>query len=162
MKTFLMGAAMVLLFTLFLYFQEDHDRFQRYDFRAKYAAEEAAAAAAQYIQNDQYGEGKLVFNQEEAIKAAEYMLKTHLSLDNQFKPIPGTYWLDQMSYKIEFFDESNTTFPKLYEHESNYFTMVITDPTVVITVNLGRPRYRVVFKNAPPVFRTAAHTWKER
>lgn len=146
---------------MFLRFQDEYNRAERHLIQLKYIAEEAAAAAAQYHDSVEYSKGKKVFNRVEAIKAAEYVIKKDLNLDNNYIPMEGSYWTDKVTYTIDFFDDSNTIYPYLYSHSSGMFTLAIGDPTVVITINVGKPRY---FIATPPnnMFRTAAHEWKER
>lgn len=161
MKVFLIGMAMALVSMLFIVFQEEYNRFNRYLHKEKFTTEEVAAAASQYRYLSDYSEGRIVFNQPEAIKAAEYVLKKNLKLNEDFTPLDNSYWKDTISYTIEFFDDSNTTFPFLYEHDTNYFTLTLTDPTVIVTINLGSPDFST-FTNSHSFFRTAAHTWQER
>lgn len=161
MMKFLIGVLLIFISAWFTAYQDQYNRYERYMLKAKFDAEEVAAAAAQYFMPIEYSEGKYVFNQQEGIKAAEYILKKRLELDNAFKPSLNTYWTDTITYKIEFFDDSNTIYPYLYTHESSYFTEVITNPTVVVTINLGKPRFSTI-SNPTEVFRTAAHTFRER
>lgn len=161
MKTFIMGTALFLISITFTVFQQDYNLHQQQIHNLKFTAEETTAAAAQYIVEIEYAEGRLVFNQVEGIKAAEYMIKKHLKVDDNFIPEDNSYWQEEITYVIEFFDDSNSTFPFLYEYNSTLFTLTITDPIVVITIDAGKPRYRILV-NPPNAIRTAAHEWKSR
>ncbi len=129
--------------------------------RLKFHIQEAAAAAAQYIELEDYGQGRMVFNQVEAVRAAEYVLQRNLHLNDDFSPDKHSYWQETVRYEIEFYDESNTSFPYLYEHDSNYFTLLLTDPTVIVTVDAGPSRLRL-WNDSQGIVRTGAHTWQER
>jgi len=161
MKSFIIGLAMFLLSIGFTVFQHDYHLHQQHTYHLKFTAKEAAAAACQYFIASEYAEGRFVFNRQEGIKAAEYIIKSHLKLDNHFFPQDNSYWREQITYTIQFFDDANTTFPDIYQHEEGNFTLTITDPTVIITIDAGKPRYRLL-DNPPNVIRTAAHEWKGR
>lgn len=161
MKPMIWTFLLVTVLTITLAFKADYRLMYREDVDLKFYAQEAAAAGAQYFDVTKYGEGQLVFNQEEAKKAIEYMIQKNLKLDSQFRPQKGSYWTDQIKYKAEFFDDSNTTFPYLYSHESTYFTQLLTDPTVVVTIDAGRPRFRL-YGDPPRMLRVGAHSWEER
>ncbi|WP_240416482.1 hypothetical protein [Paenibacillus periandrae] len=160
MKIFILWMSLFLLNMTFLNIQDEYNRAERQYIKLKYIAEEAAAAATQYHDSIAYSNGSMVFNQSEGIKAAEYVIRKGLNLDNNFIPMPGSYWIDKVTYNIQFFDDSNSSYPILYNHSSGYFSMAIGDPSVVITIMVGKPRYSIV--TPPRLFRTAAHEWKER
>lgn len=166
MKWFIVGTALFMISLRFLFFQTESDRNLIESEAVKFTAQEAASAAAQYFIDTEYAEGRYIFNQEEGIKAAEYVIKTDLELDNNFMPTKYSYWRDQVSYTIEFFDEQTigntagcTEFPCLYIHDTTDFSLAIAHPTVIITINTGRARY--TFMTEPTVYRTGAHEWKE-
>ncbi|MFE5324644.1 hypothetical protein ACFQ88_38990 [Paenibacillus sp. NPDC056579] len=160
MKVFILSIVLVLLATIMMVNSQDHNTAQRYLYDLKFVAEEAAAAAAQYYVKNQYAQGRYQFDQDKGIVAAEYVIKKNLKLDDQFVPLSNSYWQEKITYSIEFFDDLNTTYPYLYQHTSGDFTLAIGDPTVVVTINAGKARYRVL--TAPSLYRTAAHTFKER
>lgn len=159
MKSYIMGFAIFLISMSFTIFQQDYNLHQQHLYSLKFTAEEAAAAAAQYLELNQYKNGRLVFNQAEGTKAAEYIIKQQLKLDDNFAPLFGSYWHDQVQYKIEYFDDSNSTFPFLYTHEMTQISITIAEPTVVVTIDAGKPQYRM-FANPPNAIRVASHSWK--
>ncbi len=75
MMKFLIGVLLIFISAWFTAYQDQYNRYERYMLKAKFDAEEVAAAAAQYFMPIEYSEGKYVFNQQEGIKAAEYILK---------------------------------------------------------------------------------------
>jgi len=87
----------------------------------------------------------------------------HKNLKLSLELFPGTnsYFTQQIQYDIRFFDDSNTNFPYLYEDLINRFTLTISNPTVVIIVNAGKSRYKLI-DNPPDVISIAAHEWKGR
>lgn len=161
MKILIWAFPIVVLMTLVLVFQEDFNQLHRQTMKLKFHTQEAAAAAAQFFDLNDYGQGKLVFNQEEAVRAAEYVLQHNLILDEDFSPRTDSYWQEVVRYEIEFYDESNTNFPYLYEHASTYFTLLLTAPTVIVTVDAGTPQLRL-WNDSRGIMRTGAHTWQQR
>lgn len=159
MKELILAWALTIVCIMGLNIQGDTNMHQRQMAKLKFVCEEAAAGGAQFKDNVQYSQGNYVFNRIESKKAAEYYIKKNLNLDDSFNPIGNNYWTDKITYTIEFFDNSNTTFPYLYIHPSGAMVQVITEPTIVITINAGKPRYRNI-KNVPMAFRVAAHSWK--
>ncbi|MGD9677610.1 MAG: hypothetical protein AB7V16_04460 [Vulcanibacillus sp.] len=161
MKAFIIGIALFFVFMIFTIYQYDYNFHQEQVYNLKFVAEEVAAGAAQYILIEDFTEGKLIFNQSESIKAVEYILQKNLKLNSNLFPESNSYWQEQINYEIKFFDDSNTAYPYLYEDVNKFITLTITDPTVVITINAGKPRYRLL-DNPPIVISTAAHEWKGR
>lgn len=163
MKPFITGMAMFLLSMVFTVYQHDYNLHQEQIYNLKFAAEESAAAAAQYLFDDGYSEGMLVFNQLEGEKAARYILQEQLKLDDNLVPRENSYWQEQIQYTIEFLDDSNTVFPYLYEHSTASLVLTLTEPTVIIAVNTGKPRYRIFSSlYLPSSIRVAAYELKER
>lgn len=161
MKSLIIGIAIFFISMTFTVFQQDYNLHQQHLYNLKFTAQEASAAAAQYIVNDYYKEGMLVFNQSEGTKAAEYIIQKQLKVDENLLPLAGSYWRNQVNYQLEFFDDSNSTFPFLYTHYTNSFTLTIREPTVIVTIDAGKPRYRI-FTDLPNSIRVAAHEWKGR
>lgn len=161
MKILLWTFAIVLIMTFVVVYQDDYNQLYRENINLKFYSQEAAAAAAQYFVVEEYSEGRMVFNREEAVRAAEYVLQQNLKLNEDFVPLHNSYWKEAVHYDIEFFDEGNTFFPYLYEHPSEYFILLMTAPTVVVTVDAGRPAFRL-FEDIPRMLRVGAHTWQQR
>jgi len=163
MKPFIVGAAALIL-SLFCYsFNTDLilNRHANADLRA--VCEEASVAGTMFIYKDQYGNGKVVFDQKESIKAIEAEIKSMLKLNDDFTPTSESYWQDQVSYKAHFYDDSNTAYPYLFTDSDTGFTALIKSPTVIVTINAGQGKYALQFlKNGPVNIRSAAHTWDER
>jgi hypothetical protein len=161
MKVFLVGCATVLICMLFQIFQADYNLHQLHIFELKYQAETAAKAAAQYYVHSKYADGIYQFNQVEGIKAAEYTIKHNLNLNDDFTQKTGNYWQDAVTYTIQFFDDVNTTYPYIFTDSESLFTYTIAHPTIVISINCGKARYRVPYISLIPTSRRiAAHEWK--
>lgn len=161
MKVFIISVVMVIICLTFEVYQQDYDLHQRHLYDLKYYAEEAAAAAAQYYDHQEYSTGNFIFNQAEGIKAAEYVMKKDLNLNDDFSQKAGNYWRDTVTYTIQFYDDDDI--PATYTDPIINYSVQITQPTVVVAINCGQARYRVPFIQLIPTSRRiAAHEWKGR
>lgn len=159
MKSYIIGTALFIVFMIFTFFQYDYNTHQEQLYNLKFVTEEAAAAAAQYIIDAEYANGNYTFNCDEGIIAAEYIISQNLKLDDNFFPKENSYWQEQIKYEIIFFDDSNTTYPALYENNNKTFALTVTQPTVIININAGKPNY-IFINNSPDVISISAHEWK--
>lgn len=164
MKTLLLGMATILICSYFQVFQFDYNMHQLHLNELKIYTEAAAAAAAQYKDNEEYSHGVFKFNRTEGIKAAEYILKKTLNLNEDFSQKSGNYWVNTVSYTIQFFDDTNTEYNNYtYTDSQSGFSSLITAPTVIISVNCGRARYRLPYISLiPESRRITAHEWVAR
>lgn len=163
MKVFIVAWAIVILYMSGLVFSEDNYNHERELIKLKYVSEEAAAAAAQYQDASYYKDGKFVFNETEGDKAAAYIIQQDLKLDNNFNPTSSSYWKQKVTYTVQYFDDSNTKYPYLYTDPKGVLNHVITSPTVVVSIDAGKARYRLISnENIPEAYRVAAHSWKDR
>lgn len=159
MKPFLVGLATILMCGIWQNFAQDDALYLRKNLYLEFVAQEAAAAAAQYYDYMEYSQGRKVFNQIEGIKAVEYIIKSDLNLDVSFTPSVNSYWSDPITYQIFFYDDSNTVFPIIYTDSETNYVLTIGDPTIIVKINAGKGRYRLI-TTQPRAIRTAAHEWK--
>jgi hypothetical protein len=162
MKSLIVGLALSILFVSFTIYQQDHNSYIRALESLKYVADECSASASLYFDKSEYAEGRMVFNQSEGIKAIEYILKKGLKLDDSLNPLPNTYWTEQVDYKVYFYDDSNSTFPFLFVDPDTSFTKTISEPTVIVTINAGKPRYRLSFITASDAIRSSSYEYEGR
>jgi len=162
MKPFIFAMALTILYTTFSIYQHDHNAFIRQQEQLKYVADESSASASLFYDTTEYSEGRKVFNRTEGIKALEDILKRNLKLDDFFIPLPNTYWREKIEYKVYFYDESNTTFPFVFTDPTTSYVKTLTEPTVIITVDAGKPRYRLSFLNPVNTVRSSAYEYETR
>lgn len=166
MKEIIVGIGIQILFTITLIFQTDTQMFQERKFMLKTSAEEIAATGAQYFDRSLYGDGYYVFNQPEAKKAMDYILKDHLRLNDTLEPTDESYWKQSgaIEYEVTFIDYSNPTnsFPATYDytHFGKTHSVLLFGPSVITTINVGEPRYTLADFNED-VLVTAIHTQEE-
>jgi hypothetical protein len=160
MKIFVFACVMIVLSTFLMIFQFEYNNHARHMEKLKYVAEEAAAAATQYYDLPQYSEGKIIFNQSEGTKAADYVIKRNLKLSSSLQPTVSTYWKGPISYKIEFFDDSTGYPATFYTSDDTGESFILNEPSAVVTISAGEARYTKFFSNNN--IRLASHTWQGR
>lgn len=139
MKILLVGAAIILINVLSLTFHADYDRYELTEQALKNEADQCAAAAVLYFDEEAYGEGDLLLKDRDAVAAVEDMLD------------------EKCTYQMHLFDdssrhrtyengrlESDTTFsyPYSFLDETGYESM-IDRPAVIVTVSYESDFYRL-------------------
>lgn len=163
MKAFIVGAAALILSMFFYSFNNDFNFNKHANNELRFVCEEASVAGTLFQQKDQYSMGKIIFNQEESIKAIEAVIVSMLKLDENLNPTYESYWQERIRYKAYFYDDNNTTYPYLFIDPDTDFVCLIKEPTVIVTINAGKARYSLQFlKNGPNNIRSAAHTLEGR
>lgn len=163
MKPFLIGMASFLLAAMLYSFVHDYNLNRHALNELRLTCEEASAAGALFIQNEDYSRGQKLFNKTESLKAIDAVMQEILKLDEDMNPVMGSYWRDTVQYSAYFYDDSNTVYPYSFEDPSTGFTTLVTEPTVIVTINAGKARYAMtLLMNGPDTIRSAAHEWKER
>ncbi|MGD9679239.1 MAG: hypothetical protein AB7V16_12935 [Vulcanibacillus sp.] len=162
MKSLIVGVALILLYTIFIIYQDDSNTYQRELERLKQVADECASSGALYFYENQYSEGYKVINQTETINAIEYILKYNLKLDDNFNPLSISYWKEHITYNAYFFDDSNTSFPFLYTDPYTGGQKLITEPSVVVIINAGYGDFRLSFLDLNDSIRSSSYEYYTR
>ena len=160
MKSFLMGIASFLLALYFFLFLHDYNLNKYYFNDLKIVCEEASAAGSLFINWEEYGEGKIVFDYEEAEEAIDAVIITMLDLNpHDMSPKETSYWTSNITRDIIYYDD-NPTSDSVTDPNTG---LPITDPHVIVTINAGKARYRLPFlKDIPENIRSSAHSWDDR
>ena len=178
MKIFIITVAVVIVYSFTMVFTQDYRQAQRNSYRLKYVCEELSATGALFYNLEDYSKGYTIFSTEEGNNAIKDQLTNLLSVDSSFTPADNSYWSKQLEYKVYFYDDSeickvysNGSFEREeaftygYTHRDDWtlFNTVISDPTVVVTINAGPPRFRVKFLDVlPDIIRSSSHEWEGR
>lgn len=163
MKAFLVGAAALILSLFFYSFNNDFNLNKHASNNLRYVCEEASVAGTLFQQKNQFSIGKIVFNQEESLKAIEAVIISMLKLDENLNPTDASYWQDHIIYKAYFYDDSNTVYPFLFTDPDTGFVYLVKNPSIIVTINAGKARYSLKFlRNGAENIRSAAHTWEGR
>lgn len=140
MKPLFVGIGAMLLFVSSILFTHDYNQFIRQYEHLKYVVDEAAATANLFLVDQESLEGERVFNQTEGDKAIRYLLKEGLALDSNLRPTDKSYWKENITYQTYYLDSSTITYPYLFEDDQTGYTKLITEPTVIVTVDAGNPQ----------------------
>lgn len=162
MKPFLFTLAMLMVFAIFLTYQTDNNTYTRQLEKLKYVADECSAAAGLLYDEEAFSRGITVYNQEEGKKIIKCLIKENLELKDEHTPSKSSYWKDDINYEIIFFDNSNTSFPYSYTDSQKRFTKLISEPTVIVEINAGKPSFRLEFLESKDAIRSSAYEYLER
>lgn len=176
MKIFIITVAVVILYSFTVVFGQDYRQAQRNSYRLKYVCEELSCTGASFYDRGQYSEGYTVFNTGEGIKAVEDQLPNLLSVDGSLTPASNSYWSKNIKYKVYFYDDSGIckvytngnpdreevfTYGDTHTDDWTSYNTVISDPTVVVTINAGPGRLRLkILDPLPDIIRSSSHEWE--
>jgi len=177
-KIFIITVAVVIVYSFTMVFAQDFRQAQRNSYRLKYVCEELSATAASFYDLEDYSDGYTIFNTEEGINAIKDQITSLLSVDSSLIPVDNSYWSEQIQYMVYFYDDSeickvysNGSFEReeafaygsIHEDDWTSYYTVISDPTVVVSINAGPPKFRVKFLDLlPDIIRSSSHEWKGR
>jgi len=177
-KIFIITVAVVILYSFTVVFTQDYRQAQRNSYRLKYVCEELSAAGASFFDREEYSEGYTIFDTEEGIRAIGDQLTNLLSVDSSMTPVANSYWSKNVEYKVYFYDDSGIcrvytngspdreeafTYGDSHKDDWTSYNIVISDPTVVVTINAGPGRFRLKFLDPlPDIIRSSSHEWEER
>jgi hypothetical protein len=177
-KIFIITVAVVIVYSFTMVFAQDFRQAQRNSYRLKYVCEELSATAASFYDLEDYSDGYTIFDTEEGINAIKEQITSLLSVDSSLTPVDNSYWSEQIDYKVYFCDDSEIckvyfngsfereeafTYGTTHEDDWTAYNIVISDPTVVVSINAGPARFRVKFLDLlPDIIRSSSHEWKGR
>ncbi|MCL4418222.1 MAG: hypothetical protein M1365_16310 [Actinobacteria bacterium] len=178
MKIFIITIAVVILYSFTVVFGQDYRQAQVNSYRLKYVCEELSATSASFFDREKYSDGYTIFKTEEGIKAIKDQLASLLSIDGSMTPLSNSYWSKNIEYKVYFYDdlgickvytngspdgEEAFTYGDFHKDDWTSYNIVISDPTVVVTINAGPPRFRLKFLDPlPDIIRSSSHEWEDR
>jgi len=177
-KVFIITIAVVILYSFTVVFTQDYRQAQRNSYRLKYVCEELSATGASFFDREEYSEGYTVFDAGEGIKAIGDQLTNLLSVDSSMTPVANSYWSKNIEHRVYFYDDSGIcrvytngspereeafNYGDLHRDDWTSYNTVISDPTVVVTINAGPGRFRLKFLDPlPDIIRSSSHEWEER
>jgi len=177
-KIFIITVAVIILYSFTVTFTQDYRQAQRNSYRLKYVCEELSATGASFYDLEGYSDGYTIFNTGEGIRAIKEQITSLLSVDSSMVPAENSYWSKDIEYKVFFYDDSGIckvyangslerreafNYGDLHKDDWTSYNIVISDPTVVVTINAGPGRFRLKFLNSiPDIVRSASHEWEGR
>jgi hypothetical protein len=99
MKALLVFMGMLLICAAFIFYQNDMGRYMRAQTALKALAEECAAGAALYFDEEAYAEGRMIFNEAEARKYIAHVLAT------SGVPAPDVRAAEPLTVSVSFYDD---------------------------------------------------------
>src|SRR5665648_149469 len=100
MKPIIVGVSIILLCCYVFIFWYDLGEARAKNYELKYVAGEVSVSASLFISDEEFSNGKKVFNQVEGNKAIKHQLKNLLKLDESLNPLPNSYWQDTITYRV--------------------------------------------------------------
>ena len=178
MKVFIVTVAVVILYSFIVVFALDYRQAQINSYCLKYVCEELSSTGASFYDQEKFGEGYTVFNTEEGIKAIGDQITSILSIDSSLAPVSNSYWSKNMEYMVYFYDDSlkrkvykdgylereeSFSYSQLHKDDWTSYDAVISDPTVVVTINAGPGRFRLKLVDPiPDIIRSSSHEWEAK
>jgi len=175
-KIFIITVAVIILYSFTVVFTQDYRQAQRNSYRLKYVCEELSCTGASFFDREEYSEGYTIFDTEEGINTIGDQLTSLLSVESSMTPAANSYWSKNMQYKVYFYDDSGIcrvytngspereeafTYGDLHKDDWTSYNTVISDPTVVVTINAGPGRFRLKFLDPlPDIIRSSSHEWE--
>jgi hypothetical protein len=146
MKTLLVFLGMLLICAAFVFYQGDMGRYVRAQTALKALAEECAAGAALYFDEEAYAEGRMIFNEEEARAYIAHMLAT------TGVPAPDAKAAGPIAATVSFYDDRGS-----YGERVGAFG-VINHPSVVVRLRVATEDiFRLPFLTATAIERETVY-----
>jgi len=177
-KIFIITIAVVILYSFTVVFTQDYRQAQRNSYRLKYVCEELSATGASFYDLEEYSKGYTIFNTGEGIRDIKEQIASILSIDSSMIPVENSYWSKGIEYKVYFYDDSGIckvytngnlekeeafAYGDLHKDDWTPYNTIISDPTVVVTINAGPGRFRLNFLDPlPDIIRSSSHKWEDR
>lgn len=175
MKELIVTTGIAILFVMFLVFQADNNRYVSHYENLKYITDDLSNIGALYYNEEQYAEGKIVFQYDVSNEAILTLAKERMKLGDNFIPLELSYWSEKIVITTYYFDDSKNCkvykngtlsdsysfdYSFLYQDMETNYHHYISNPTVIVTINAGRGRYNLKIDNIPSVIRSSSYEWK--
>jgi hypothetical protein len=146
MKTLLVFLGLLLICAAFVFYQNDMGRYMRAQTALKALAEECAAGAALYFDEEAYAEGRMVFNEEEARAYIDYILAASRV------PAPDAKAAGPIVPAVSFYDDRGSYGGSAGPHG------VISHPSVVVRLRVAtKDVFRLPFLTVTALEREAMY-----
>lgn len=173
-----MTAGLVLLLVISQVFQVNNNSFLQTQDLVKTIANDAADAGSLYYENEAFFDGEKVYNKEESNKCIKDIIFSGLDLDESGVVRNNTFLEDnQVHYTSYFMDETGdfskyvdgnlsstekVTLPYTFTEALNGYTKQITEPMVIVTIDMGDYDYKMGFINDIRLVRTSGYEYQGR
>lgn len=165
MKVFLTFLALLLVYVSLLTFRTDLDSFYQAQSWTKTVAEDCAAGAALYYQEESMGNGLWICEATEAMEHINYILN--------FQKNNHKFYSDgKIDYEIRFYDDDLTCdvyrngayqssisfqYPVRF-HDSKGYEIQVSEPSVIVTLSItSKHFFRLPFLRQPDITRSTMY-----
>ena len=170
MKILIIFVSILIINTGALIFQSDFNRFNIFSAFAKDFADEAASSIALYYDEDNYSNGYLVSNKEEAMEHLEFLIDSLMKKYNN-------QGIKDIEYNLYFVDQSNMIYAYkngklIYEKEIEfpfYFndasenSILVSRPSIILNLSINfKDIFRLPFIKQEVVSRSSMYELKSR
>ena len=174
MKPLITGIALIIIILIMIIFQTDNYNYRLQSDFLKLCADEASNSALLFYDEDKFRGGQKIFNEAEGIKIIEYVIKSYLKTDGALLPLKESYWKDRISYTAYFFNDNlicgvykngikinsfSFLYPYLYTDDELLYKKSVAEATVIVTINAGRKKYRLIFLSGPVTIRSSGYEY---
>lgn len=137
---------LILIFAGIMAMQFNLDADRTSSRQIKNALELAVHDAALALDESQLSQGRIVFDQVQAFQNFKASLETNLYLQSSvgylYSPITGSFYQEDIILEhIEYIDDSNSTFPKVYNNPNYDIVDMLNGPSIVAVISTKSPRY---------------------
>lgn len=177
MKTLIISAGLLAIWLMFSNFQTENNKYIRFQEDVKYQVDELANVGAMSFEEEDYSKGFFVFKYNENINNIEQVLKLNLNLDASLTPKNNSFFSKKVNYYVYYFDDSKIarkykngalieTFSYDYGYEFteslNGYKHKINNPSVVVTLDIGEPKFTNEFVKTSNLARTSIYEYFRR
>ncbi|MCM3619742.1 peptidase M23 [Sutcliffiella horikoshii] len=143
MSSLLRGLALVTMWAGIMVMQFNFDLDMSTTRKLKNGLELAVHDAALALNQQELGQGRIVFDQATAFDNINKSLQDNLQLDGLHKPLPNTFFHNQVRVlHVEFIDDySGVEFPMNYSNSTFNVLETIHGPGIIIIAETESPRF---------------------
>lgn len=156
MKAFIVGVAICILLVIFLFFIQCYHELKLQQINLKYCTDECSSTAALYydeVLEKNSLEGLKIFNENEGIKGVESIIDSYLNVNKDLNFVDNKIFKGSVHYSVYFFNGNGKcnvyqdgikessfsfTFPYLYKDKFLGYYKCISEPNVIVTINIGK------------------------
>lgn len=174
MKPLIIGVALTVILVMFMAFQTDNNALIRAMTDLKFQADDLAATGSLFYDSNAFASGLKVYDLTKANAEIAFLLQSNLGLNASYVPVNNKYWKEPFSVSITYFDDSMIakrfvngslvnsfafTYGTLYTEPSTSYVRLISEPTVIATINAGKPNFRLSFLTPKNAIQTSAYEY---
>lgn len=150
MKYTILNAFVLVIYLIFYIYTQQNYEWDIVRNLLKDANNFAVHDAALQVDDNEKSRGRIVFDPVEAKKIFNDTLQKNLGLNATFDPVPGSrlkHSVEILEFRL--FDESNTSFPFLFEDPEYGIARWIQGPAIYAVVKTNHPKF--LSKSADPI-----------